>query len=112
MFKNIYLACLLLLSILFIPIQAKTNPLSDQKLYLFSKSTCPYCIKVLNYLTIRKKIIQIKDIGKEPAALQELIAKGGKKQVPCLYHNGVYLYESNDIITWLENHLDLLIDAS
>ena len=36
------------------------------------------------------------------SAINELVEKGGKRQIPCLYHDGEYLYESDDIIEFLK----------
>lgn len=49
--------------------------------------------------------ITLKDIRVHPKARQELLNLGGKTQVPCLMIEGKALYESSDIIAWLENHL-------
>jgi glutathione S-transferase len=35
---------------------------------------------------------------------EELIKIGGKRQVPCLIIDGKPLYESDDIITWLDKN--------
>ena len=40
-----------------------------------------------------------------PEVLEELITLGGKAQVPCLMINGKALYESDDIIAYLQEHL-------
>lgn len=111
MFKNVHLRALILASMFFFPIHAKTNNSSQENIYLFSRARCPYCIKVMNYLRAHNKTIKTKDISEDPAALQELVSKGGKRQVPCLFHDGQYLYESNEIIHWLGDHLDLLPNA-
>ncbi|MCB1107549.1 MAG: glutaredoxin [Chlamydiia bacterium] len=68
------------------------------------RPSCPYCQKVTNFLSSQKKSIPTKDIGTDKNALNELIQKGGKRQVPCLMINGKPLYESNDIINWLKKH--------
>ena len=47
--------------------------------------------------------IQIVNINENRDAMMELIQKGGKRQVPCLFHDGEYMYESNDIIEFLKN---------
>ena len=43
-----------------------------------------------------------KDIAQDPEAAKELVQVGGKQQVPCLFIDGKPLYESLDIISWLE----------
>jgi glutaredoxin len=47
----------------------------------------------------------LKNIREDPEARKELISIGGKEQVPCLFIDGNPLYESADIINWLEENL-------
>ena len=56
--------------------------LERHQLYHFS--TCPYCIKVRFALWWLKLELPLKNILTNPAHKSELIAGGGKKQVPCL----------------------------
>lgn len=74
-------------------------------LTLFYFDECPFCQKVLSYMEEHNIVISMKNIKKVPAFQAELIEKGGKKQVPCLLINGRALYESSDIISWMEEHL-------
>lgn len=39
--------------------------------------------------------------------MMKLIEEGGKRQVPCLYHDGEYLYESDDIIEFLKANKEI-----
>ena len=68
---------------------------------LFVGTICPYCKKVENFMSENNIDIKIVNIEKDRDAMNELIEKGGKRQVPCLYHDGEYLYESDDIIKFL-----------
>ena len=74
-------------------------------LELFKMETCPYCRKVMNYIeqSGRSDVIY-RDIQEEEENRERLISTGGKEQVPCLFVNGEPLYESGDIITWLQEH--------
>ena len=74
-------------------------------LELFKQNTCPYCQRVMRYIAAsgRKDIIY-RDIHESGEAEQRLIEVGGKRQVPCLFIDGKPLYESMDIIKWLEEH--------
>ena len=74
-------------------------------LELFKMETCPYCRKVMNYIeqSGRGDVIY-RDIQEEEENRERLISTGGKEQVPCLFINGEPLYESGDIITWLQEH--------
>jgi glutaredoxin len=71
---------------------------------LYHFESCPYCGKVRHYLNKRGISIPMKDTHKDARYRQELIAIGGKPQVPCLVIDGKALYESNDIIQWFEDN--------
>lgn len=72
---------------------------------LFYKPTCPYCQKVFRYMEEHGIELPLRDISAEPGAREELIAMGGKGQVPCLMIDGKPLYESDDIIAYLAEHV-------
>lgn len=75
------------------------------KLELYYKETCPFCQKVLNYMMDN---CQIKDVElvniKEGKNNEDLIKRGGKDQVPCLFIDGKPLYESDDIIKYFKEN--------
>ena len=74
-------------------------------LELFKKDTCPYCQRVMQYIASTGRTdIAYRDIIESEEAVRELLAVGGKRQVPCLFINGKPLYESLDIIQWLKDH--------
>ena len=77
---------------------------ATHKLELFMKPTCPYCIKVMNYMSENNITIPLRDIVADESAAEALIAVGGKRQVPCLFIDGKPLYESGDIIEWLRDN--------
>lgn len=70
---------------------------------LFVGTACPHCRKVENFMEENNIEIQIVNINENRDDMKELIEKGGKRQVPCLFHDGEYMYESNDIIEFLKN---------
>lgn len=70
---------------------------------LFVGTACPHCRKVENFMEENNIEIQIVNINEDREDMKELIEKGGKRQVPCLFHDGEYMYESNDIIEFLKN---------
>lgn len=45
------------------------------------------------------------NISQDRDAAATLIEVGGKQQVPCLLIDGKPLYESSDIISWIDEHL-------
>jgi glutaredoxin len=77
---------------------------------LFYFTTCEHCIKVRLTLWWMGLELPLKDITFHPKNKAELIAGGGKKQVPCLRiedeRDGVrWMYESSDIIRYLKQQL-------
>lgn len=74
------------------------------ELELFMKPTCPYCVKVMNFMSENNITIPLRDIVADESAAETLIAIGGKRQVPCLFIDGKPLYESGDIIEWLRDN--------
>jgi len=77
-------------------------------LILYHKQSCPFCKKVRDYLEEIGKTIPLKDIEEDPKAKDELLHLGGKNQVPCLFIDGIPLYEANDIINYLKEKKDNL----
>ena len=76
----------------------------SEQLELYYYPECPYCQKVLRAIDALQAggSIKLKDIHKDEAAHQTLVSVGGKQQVPCLFIDGSPLYESGDIVDWLE----------
>lgn len=75
------------------------------KLELYMFDTCPFCRRVLNYLAESGRTdVELHNIHKNEADRQRLIEVGGVEQVPCLFIDGVPMYESLDIIDWLKAH--------
>ena len=71
---------------------------------LYVGTICPFCKKVENFLNEENIELEIINIEKDRDAMQKLIEEGGKRQVPCLFHDGKYLYESDDIIEFLKEN--------
>ena len=73
---------------------------------LYHFNSCPFCIKVKVAMKLMGIKMECKNIHSSSKNKTELIAGGGKKQVPCLRieeNNQVrWLYESNDIIAFLK----------
>jgi len=81
------------------------SQVEEHNLVLYYRPTCPYCVRVIDYLKRHKEIkVQLKNISSDAKARKELIEIGGKQQVPCLFIDGVPLYESRDIIAWLSEN--------
>ena len=81
-----------------------------KRLQLYYFTSCPYCIRVRFALWWMGLEIPLKNIRTKPDLRDELLAGGGKTQVPCLYielvNEKVYwLYESGDIIRFLSKQV-------
>ena len=76
--------------------------MKDYKLYV--GTVCRFCKKVENFCEENSIDIPLVNINEDRDAMLELMEKGGKRQVPCLYHDGEYLYESDDIINFLKEN--------
>lgn len=74
---------------------------ANRELELYMKPTCPYCIKVMNFMEENGVTVPLRNIETDEDAAKTLVAVGGKRQAPCLFIDGHPLYESGDIIEWL-----------
>lgn len=72
-------------------------------LTLYVKTGCPYCAMVIHKLDELGLDFEEKNVG-DPGIAEELIARGGKRQMPYLVDTdaGVEMYESTDICDHLE----------
>lgn len=80
---------------------------------LFHFTTCPFCIVVRLGLWWMGLELPLRDIHTRPENRAELIAGGGKKQVPCLrieHDDGAvqWMYESTDIIRYLRHRVEVM----
>ena len=73
---------------------------------LYYKPTCPFCQRVLQIAETLQVDLELKNISESEEALTELLAIGGKQQVPFLIDSErtVLMYESNDIIDHLREY--------
>lgn len=76
--------------------------MKDYKLYV--GTVCRFCKKVEDFMKENNIDIPLVNINEDREDMMELMEKGGKRQVPCLYHDGEYLYESDDIIEFLKKN--------
>ena len=79
----------------------------DLALYQFT--ACPYCVRVRRAIRRLGLNIELRDARRNSGWAQELRREGGRYQVPCLrFENAAgevhWLYESRDIVAWLERH--------
>jgi glutaredoxin len=79
-------------------------------LTLYQYKACPFCVKVRRAMRRHTLNIQTRDAKRSESSRKELIEGGGKLKVPCLRieeNNGDvrWIYESSNIISFLENGL-------
>lgn len=72
---------------------------------LYQFKACPFCIKTRRAIHKLNIEVELRDINKNLAFRKELEEGGGRVKVPCLRISNdsedVWLYESNDIIEFL-----------
>ncbi|MCT4642041.1 MAG: glutathione S-transferase N-terminal domain-containing protein [Bacteriovoracaceae bacterium] len=76
------------------------------KLELYYKEYCPFCRIVLNEIN-NKGFEQIKlvDIENDLKSAKKHFELTGRNTVPCLYINDKPMFESSDIIQWINTSL-------
>jgi len=80
-----------------------------QGLSLYQFFACPFCTKTRRAIHKLNVNVEARDINKSPEFRAQLEQGGGRVKVPCLRieEKGEvrWMYESNDIISFLENRL-------
>lgn len=76
-------------------------------LALYQFETCPFCVKTRRAMRRLGLSIETRDARRDPQWRQQLLREGGRLQAPCLYipdgdGEARWMYESNDIIAYLE----------
>ena len=74
---------------------------------LYQFKACPFCVKTRRAMKRLGLNIELRDARGNMQWRQQLLAEGGRLQVPCLYipqssGDAQWLYESDDIIAYLE----------
>jgi len=80
--------------------RTKAGRVLDLELYKFD--ACPYCQHVFRAIERLGLPVRYRDILYEEAAATALVEGGGQDQVPCLFVDGRPLYESAEIVAFLE----------
>lgn len=81
------------------------SPDVERTLVLYKYDSCGYCRLVLRVLERSPEVeVTYRDVLREQGARAELREKTGRTQVPCLFIDGVALFESSDIVTWLRQY--------
>lgn len=78
------------------------SPDTERELVLYKYDTCPYCVRVMRAVDRLGLEVAYRDTRRDAGAREELFEKTGRTQVPCLFIDGEPLFESADIVAWLE----------
>lgn len=78
-----------------------------RNLVLYQFRMCPFCVIVRRAIRRLSLDIETRDALRDPSSREQLLASGGKVQVPCLaitdtQGNVSWMYESRNIIQYLE----------
>jgi len=87
------------------------------KLSLYQFAACPFCVKVRWSMKRQSLNIETRDAKRNAQFADELVAGGGALKVPCLRieeGNGsvTWMYESSDILAYLDQRFDLVAEPS
>ena len=92
------------------PAQQATVDAQTTGLALYEFKACPFCMKVRKEMRKNGLNIERRDARRNASWGDELKSEGGKYQTPCLKitdssGNVEWLYESDDIIKWLNDNI-------
>ena len=87
------------------------------KLSLYQFAACPFCVKVRWSMRRQSINIETRDAKRNAQFADELVAGGGALKVPCLRieeDNGsvTWMYESSDILAYLDQRFELVAEPS
>ena len=93
--------------------QQQTVDQETQGLQLYQFQACPFCVKVRWAMQRNSLNVATKDAKRNPQFAKELVEGGGNLKVPCLRieeNDGAvtWMYESSDIIDYLEQRFELV----
>ena len=107
---------ILTLDFIFTPRGIKRSPADQQRVdelsrhwALYQFQACPFCVKVRRAMKRQSLHIELRDAKNNPQHRADLEAGGGRIKVPCLRIEQAgkveWLYESSEIIAYLNHHL-------
>ncbi len=85
--------------------RAVEEELKNYSLYQFNR--CPFCIKVRRAMRKLNLPIELRNANTNEDFKSDLLAKGGSPKVPCLRIGDKWMYESDEIIKYLEKSFPL-----
>ena len=69
---------------------------------LYYSDMCPYCTGIVKHIKENNLDIELMNATKDMDLQKEIYLVGGKSQVPMLSIDGQPMYESSDIMRWIE----------
>ena len=87
--------------------QPSSSAIAEFELVLYGRSSCPYCARVdrvIQELGLEGKFTR-RNTGYGTEWRTDLRNRTGSTQVPCLFIDGTPMFESLDIIAWIQNNL-------
>jgi len=75
------------------------------KVIVYSSEHCPWCDRVKEFLKENKIKFEVKDVGKDAAARDEMVEKTGQMGVPVTDIDGEYVIGFN--VPLLKHHLKI-----
>ncbi|WP_127716618.1 glutathione S-transferase N-terminal domain-containing protein [Halobacteriovorax sp. HLS] len=79
-----------------------------QKLELFYYDACPFCQYVLGTINKLNVKVDLCNIQEDQKCYERLVQDTGRRTVPCLYIDNKAMFESSDIMQWLEDNQEKL----
>merc|ERR1711892_541485 len=76
------------------PMEQVENHIANNKVMMFSKTTCPFCTKIkqlFDSLKIEYQVLELDQISDGPAVQAALAEKSGQRTVPNTYINGKHI---------------------
>ncbi len=80
------------------------NPSGPHTLVLYKFDSCPYCRIVQRALDQLALNVEMRDTRTHPDHRRALYERTGRTQVPCLFIDGEPMFESADIVDWLQDY--------
>ena len=82
--------------------------MSYPKLELFKFDSCPFCQLVMSDIESKRVLVQYLDIYENRENMDRLLQDTGRRTVPCLYIDNQPMFESRDIMHWIDQNIDRL----
>ena len=70
-----------------------------QKVVIYSKSWCPFCVQAKRLLQSKKISFTEIDVEREPAKMQEMMKKSGRRTVPQIWVGDTHLGGCDDLFS-------------